>query len=168
MNSQKRLFPADVLEAAIARHGSMVYRLALAKMKNKSDAEDVFQEVFLRYCQNVESLASPDHEKAWLLRTTLNCGKNIWRSAWRRRRADWDEALAQKEEPSDGGFLWEAVAALPEKYRLCIHLFYYEDLPVARVAELLGQKESTVRTWLTRARQQLKDTLKGEYDDEQF
>ena len=131
-------------EAAIDRYADMVYRLALSQMKNKTDADDLFQEVFIRLVSNVEKLESWEHVKAWLIRVTINCAKKHFDLYWN-KNVDYiedEERIGGEEayEPPEDGPVRGAVAKLPPKYRLAVHLFYYEELSVAEIAEQTGQK----------------------------
>ncbi len=149
--------------AVVKAYADTVYRLAFACTKNRADADDVFQEVFLRYCRQTHSFESEEHRKAWLLRVTLNCANKQRASAWRRHTAPLEDAPVYdtpNEQALDG-----ALSRLKPKYRAVIHLFYYEDLSAKQIAGLLSLGESNVRTLLTRARAQLKELLKGEFDD---
>lgn len=148
----------------VRRYSDTVYRLAFACVKNKADADDVFQEVFLRYFKQPREFESEEHRKAWLLRVTLNCSRKLLRSAWFRRTSPLDEEAAVFDRPDESG-LSQALARLKPKYRSVVHLFYYEDYSIKQIAELQALTESNVRTLLTRARAQLKELLKGEYDD---
>lgn len=155
---------ADVLET----YADMVYKLALSRCKNPSDAEDIFQEVFLRYISANVAFESEEHRKAWLLRVTLNCGNKLFSSAWMRHRAPMEEqslAAAPAPESGDESGLLTAVQKLPVVYRTVIHLFYYEDMSIKQISLLLGKKEGTIKSQLNRARALLKKELKGEFDD---
>jgi RNA polymerase sigma-70 factor (ECF subfamily) len=146
-------------EAVVQQYAEMVYRLAYAQMRTRSEAEDVFQEVFLRYVQRAPDFDSEEHRKAWLLRVTLNCAKKHWASAWVRRTVPLEDSYSF-ELPEETG-LDEALCRLRPHYRAVIHLFYYEGYSVAEIACLLNKRESTIRTQLTRARAQLAELLKG-------
>ncbi len=127
-------------------------------MGNVSDAEDMVQEALLRAYEKAPEFISEEHEKAWLIRVTVNLCNSRLRSPWRKRREPLlDSYPAPKPEQRE---LLGHVLSLPPKYRAVIHLFYYEGYPVKDIAELTGQKESTVRSLLTRARQKLKSDLK--------
>lgn len=154
-------------EEVIRRNSDMVYRLAYALVKTRDDADDIYQEVFLRYLQNEPDFQSAEHEKAWFLKVTVNCCKNFWKSPWIRRRV----AMEQKEMEhggmipglsDDSAALVDAVKRLSKNYRVVIHLFYYEELSVGEIAAVTNAKASTVRTRLTRARRQLGKILKKE------
>lgn len=151
-------------EQLICDYGNTVYRLAYAQTRSRHDADDIFQEVFLRVAQHHPVFESEEHAKAWLLRVTLNCLKSHWRAAWRRHDVPLDERIpfpAPEESALD-----EALRQLAPKYRAAVHLFYYEGYSAEEIARMTGEKPSTIRTRLTRARAQLRNLLKGERDDE--
>lgn len=151
-------------EQLIHDYGNTVYRLAYAQTRSQHDADDIFQEVFLRVTQHRPVFDSEDHEKAWILRVTLNCLKSHWRAAWRRHDVPLDERIpfpAPEERALD-----DALRRISPKYRAAVHLFYYEGYSAEEIAYMTGEKPSTIRTRLTRARAQLRDLLKGESDDE--
>lgn len=154
-----------IYEEVIRRNSDMVYRLAYSLVKTRADADDIFQEVFLRYMQNAPAFQGAEHEKAWFLRVTMNCCKNFWKSPWTRRRVALEcEEMEQGglfcELDGDSAALVDAVKQLSKKYRIVIHLFYYEELSIEEIAKLTNAKASTVRTRLTRARRQLRSLLK--------
>lgn len=144
---------------AVERWGDMVWRLALARTANVSDAEDVFQEVFLRYFRHGDRLESEEHRKAWLIRCTINRANSLLTSPWRRRTVPLDTAarLGVEDEYRE---VYSAVLALPAKYRTVIHLYYFEGLTVAEIAAALGVAQGTVKSQLSRARALLRDALK--------
>ncbi|HEX3038454.1 MAG TPA: sigma-70 family RNA polymerase sigma factor [Oscillospiraceae bacterium] len=160
---QQSLRTNDDIERVFQKYADMIYRLAFSQTQNQSDADDVFQEVFLRYMKHGNSFESEEHEKAWLIRVTINCSRKLWSSAWFRHTVELNEAILF-EMPEENE-VYRALLQLPQKYRAVIHLFYYEDLPVAKIAQTLGMKESAVRTRLTRARELLRTKLKGDFDD---
>ena len=147
-------------EEVVSAYGGMVYRLAFARMGKREDAEEVFQEVFLRYFRREREFRDEEHRRAWLLRVTVNRCSSLWSSPWRRRTVPLDPELPApaREDPA----LWEALERLSPKYREVIHLFYYEQLSLEEISRVLGRKNATVRSQLTRARAQLRDLLKEE------
>lgn len=149
-------------EEVIRNYANMVYRLAYAQVRSKSDADDIFQEVFLRYVQKQPIFLSEEHRKAWLLRVTVNCAKKHWASYWFQHIVPLEETFAFSEPEEIG--LDEEIQKLRPRYRAVIHLFYYEGCSIAEISLAMGTKEATVRTQLTRARRQLGDLLKGDYD----
>lgn len=151
---------ANDYEAVVERYANMVYRLAYAIVRSKSDADDVFQEVFLRYFRFTPGFESEEHQKAWLIRVTGNCANKLLTSAWRRKRAALSDEIPFAAPEETG--LGEALAQLPPLYRNVIHLFYYEGYQAEEIAKLLHRKPGTVRTQLVRARQLLARQLQKE------
>ncbi len=159
----------SLYEKVILRNSEMVYRLAYSLVRTRADADDIYQEVFLRYMQKDPIFESVEHEKAWFLRVTINCSKNFWKSPWLQRRVamdmeDMDETVAKNTELMYGegeetSILIDIVKQLSRKYRVVIHLFYYEELSVEEIAKITKAKASTVRPRLPRARSQLKNLL---------
>lgn len=150
----------DALEQVIRTYADTVYRLAYASMRNPTDADDVFQDVFLKYAEKAPSFASEEHRKAWLIRVTLNRCRSHYRSNWWKRISPLDEAIhAAAPAPADPE-LNDALAKLPAKYRTVIHLHYFENYSTSEIAALTGRRDSTVRAQLTRARQMLAAFLK--------
>lgn len=156
-------------EGAIDRYADMVYRLALSQMKNQSDADDLFQEVFVRLVSHVQELQSWEHVKAWLIRVTINCARKHFELYWNKKVsyleepeliADGNESYLMEEEHP----VRVAVEQLPSKYRLIVHLFYYEQMSVSEIAWATQQKETTVKSQLFRAREMLKGLLEGDPD----
>lgn len=152
------------LESVIRRYADMVYRLAMARLANPADAEDIFQDVFLRYAEKAPAFRDEEHRKAWLLRVTVNCCKSHFRSPWFRQTAPLEEAVHTAAGEPEQSPLTEALATLPGKYRIVLHLHYFEDLSTQEIAAATGQRASTVRSQLTRARGLLRKMLKGEMD----
>lgn len=144
-------------------YGNSVLRLAYSYLHNMADAEEVLQDTLIQFLRTAPALATGVHEKAWLLRVASNLSKNRIRYQ-ALRQADGLMAELTSGERDDLSFVWEAVKALPEKYREVIHLFYYEGYQTAQIAKILGMKETTVRTNLARGRERLKTVLKEAYD----
>ena len=142
----------------VERWGDMVYRLALARTASVPDAEDVFQEVFLRYFRHEERFHSDEYRKAWLLRCTINRCKSLLASPWRKRTVPLETAEEVGVE-DDYREVYSAVLSLPEKYRAVIHLHYFEGLSVAEIAAALQSTEGTVKSQLSRGRALLRDML---------
>lgn len=145
-------------ESAVEQYGTMVYRLAYAQLRSRHDADDVFQEVFLRYHRAAPPFESEEYRKAWLLRVTANCANSLAASPWRKRSVPLEDVYAYSDQEESG--LDAALAQLPSKYRSVIHLYYYEGYSTEEIARILGRRASTVRAQLTRARQTLARLLK--------
>lgn len=150
----------DHIQSVLEKYAPMVYKLAFARTGQKSDAEDIFQEVFLRYIRKNPVFQSEEHEKAWLIRVTVNCSNRFLSAPFRRRTEPLSDELPQAEKQDLE--LNELLQRLPETYKVLLHLYYYEGLSVAEIAAALKRKEPTVRMQLTRARRRLKDLWKGE------
>lgn len=158
----------DQIHEVLRTYSDMVYKLALSQTKNRADAEDVFQDVFVRFMKNTKPFAGEEHIKAWLIRVTINCSRKLMRSSWFRRTV---ALSAQPVEPpvfdtTEKSEVYEAVLRLPRKYRTAIHLFYYEDMSIAQIGKALRIPESTVKSHLARARRLLKQQLEGDPDHE--
>lgn len=147
----------DSPEAVIRRYSDMVYRLAFARTGNRSDAEDLYQEVFLRYLTKAPAFTSEDHRKAWLLRVAVNCANRFHTAPWRKCTEPLSEALSVPAP--EGEDLWEELRRLPEKDRTVLHLYYYEDMTTEEIAQMLDRNPATVRSQLLRARAKLKKLL---------
>lgn len=165
------------LESAVERWGDTVLRLATSRMGGIADAEDVFQTVFMRLLQAGEAFEDDDHLKAWLLRVTINCCNDVHRSPWLKRHAELSDATAATlrastlDEPGsepDDAFaarnldrldLTAALARLTDQQRTVVHLFYFEGYATDEIAQITGERPSTVRSHLHRARKALKINL---------
>jgi RNA polymerase sigma-70 factor (ECF subfamily) len=147
--------------SAVERYGPMVYRLAYAFVRSRADADDVFQEVFLRYHRAAPDFETEDHEKAWLLRVTANCAKMTLATPWHRRVVPLEDVYTYKDATEST--IDAALAQLPPKYRAVIHLFYYEGYQTEEIAQILGRSPSTIRSQLARGRQKLKELLKEDF-----
>lgn len=152
-------------ERILGSYGDSILRLAYSYLHNRSDAEEVLQDTLVQFLKTAPSLETDAHEKAWLLRVASNLSKNRIGYNRVRRVDELDEQLAA-EECEDLSFVWEAVRMLPVKYREVIHLFYCEGYPAAQVADILHEKQATVRSRLKRGREKLKEILKEAYDFE--
>lgn len=154
----------ESIDEVISLYSEMVYRLAFSHTGSRSDADDIYQEVFLRLVSCRTPFDSEEHRKAWLIRVTINCCNKLWRCAWRRHTVTLD-ALPEESHtfslPEESA-LFCALQKLSASDRDLIHLFYYEQLSTREIATIFSQKESTIRSRLTRTRQRLKAILKEE------
>ncbi|MDR0491568.1 MAG: sigma-70 family RNA polymerase sigma factor [Oscillospiraceae bacterium] len=156
---------SDCVDEVIEKYSNMVYRLALAHTGVKHNADDIFQNVFLAFISKPRIFNDEEHLKAWLIRVTINKCKSLKSSAWSQRIEPLNDSMVF--ETKDETDLFEYLALLPEKYRSVIHLFYCEELSIKQICVILKARESTVRTWLTRARAILREKLKGDCFNEQ-
>ncbi len=148
-------------EKIIRQYADMVYRLAYSYVHSKADAEDIFQETFLRMVRKAPNFESEEHCKAWLIRVTANCAKNYLNSAWKRHTQPMEE-LTVSDVPAEERRLSAALCELKPQFRAVIHLYYYEGYKTEEIARILGRKPSTIRSQLMRAREQLGKILKEE------
>ena len=156
------------MDAIIDRYQDTVYGLALARTGSRSDADDVFQEVFLAYYQCGKTFRDEEHRKAWLLRTTINQSRRVTSSSWRQKTvplSEREDVPVQFQEPEENE-VWTALQSLAEDYRLPIYLFYFQELSTQEIAKALSIRPGAVRMRLTRGREQLREKLKGAYFDE--
>lgn len=148
------------IERVVNEYATMLLRVAYSQLNNRMEAEDTVQEVLLKYMEKAPVFQSEEHEKAWLLRVTINHCKNHLASAWFRKRADLDEGIpALDNEELE---VVSAVAALPAKYRAVVHLYYFEGYSTKEIAEILHSRPNTVSSRLSRARALLAKALKEE------
>ena len=142
---------------AIEQYADTVRRLCMVHLKNHADTEDIFQTVFLKYALSPVAFESQEHEKAWLIRVTINACKDLLKRFFRSRTVSLDKLLDQPE-------VLEAVLALPLKYRDVVYLHYYENYTAPEISRVMGKNVNTVYTLLTRAKQLLREKLGGELD----
>ncbi len=151
----------------IEEYSNMVYRIAFMKVKTKEEAEDIYQEVFFKLTQKMPKFKSEEHKKAWLIRVTINISNNYLKSAWRRKKVDLDENMEYiKDDFNNFSNVYDEVRKLPEDYRLVIYLYYYEGYKISEISSIIKKKENTIKTWLSRARELLRQRLEGGFDDE--
>lgn len=150
------------MQHAILLYADMVQRICFIHKLQKCDVDDVFQTVFLKYAQSTP-FHDEQHEKAWIIRVTMNCCNDNWRS-WFRRFVQLDEKIEQYpcKETRNNTDVLDAVKELPLQYRNVIYLYYYEGYKVKEIANVLHRKENTIHTWLKRAKEQLKERLGGD------
>ena len=149
-------------EEAVEVYGALVLRTAYSLVKNQADAEDVAQDVFLNMLRKEPTFQSAEHQKAWLIRCTLNRAKSQFRSGWHRHTAPLEDIHAVPFDPQEHEVL-DAVLALPVKYRQVIQLHYIEGYTTQEIAHILQRKQNTVLSQLARGRALLEKTLKGEF-----
>ena len=150
---------------AIERYADLVLRLGMVYLKNKDDAEDVFQNVFLKYTLYPKLFESPEHEKAWLIRVTVNACKDCLKNYFRRNTVSLEVLQDCAPEMDDDRYrVLEAVWALPKAYRDVIYLHYYEGYTAPEIAGILNRNPNTVYTHLHKAKELLREALGGDED----
>lgn len=150
-------------EDAMEKYRDNVFAAAFSILKNPDDADDIVQETFLAYHRETKDFESEEHIRAWLLRVAINKAKNESRKLFRRAGVPLEEYMETLifETPAAEN-LFEEVMKLPSKYRIVLHLFYYEDYPVKDISAMLGVSESNVKVRLNRGRKLLKGLLEEE------
>lgn len=152
----------------VEKYQDRLFAAAFSVCKNPQDAEDVVQESFIVYHSSKKEFESEEHIKAWLLRVTINKAKNCCRSLWRNVSVPLEDYADSLEfECSNDRTLFDAVMSLPEKYRIVLHLYYFEDYPVREIAGILSISESNVKVRLNRARAMLKEILKEDWAEDE-
>lgn len=141
----------------IMQYENMLYKLALNYCKNIADAEDVVQDVFLKFLEKQPVFLDKQHEKAWFIRVTINTSKNVISTYWRRNVDELkDEFIFSQEEQNK---LFYEIMKLPPKYSTVIHLHYYEGYSTKEIGNMLKKSTSAITTRLNRARTMLRKSL---------
>ena len=156
----------DIMEIC-TKYGDRLYAAAFNITRQRQDAEDAVQEALLRLYRSDKEFESEEHVKAWLIRVTINIAKSTCTSFWHRNRVPYEDYMDEIpfEEESDRG-LMEAVLSLPDKYRIIVHLYYYEGYKTREIADTLKLSENTVKTRLLQSRKLLKTKLEGWQDED--
>lgn len=145
---------------------ALVFRIAFSEVKSHTDADDILQEVFLRLLRYDPKFKNKEHEKAWMIRTTINLCKDFFKNKWNQNRVYIEESEINAAEKmyfkipyvKEDETLW-AVLALKERYRQPLYLFYYEDYSIKEIARILSMPESTVKTNLRRGKEAVRELL---------
>ena len=151
------------LEEAIEKHKDRLFRTALAIVGGKSDAEDIVQDVFIKLFEKQPHFESQEHEIAWLTKVTVNLCKNHLKSYWWRKTEPLLDTYPVENDEEHN--VMESISMLSSKYRIVIHLYYYEGYSTQEISEITQRSEGTVRSQLTRARRILKDILEMEGEE---
>jgi RNA polymerase sigma factor (sigma-70 family) len=154
----------DNISAILTKYSDLVRRICFLYLHNSADVDDVFQEVFLKLLQNNSRFENAEHEKAWLIRVTINKCKDILKSFWRKKIVSIESVELPFEDQTENELL-QVVLSLPDKYKDVIYLFYYEEYTVPEMAQLLNKKANTIYSHLHRARELIKQKLGGKEHD---
>lgn len=155
------MYTEQEINRVVEEYADTVRRICYSYMKNYHDTEDIFQTVFLKYIRTQPSFESRENEKAWFIRVTVNCCKDFLKNFFRRNTCSFqeiDEPFREEEHSQ----VREAVLSLPEKYRIVVYLHYYEGYTAGEIAAILGSKENTIYTRLSRGKELLRRELGGE------
>jgi RNA polymerase sigma-70 factor (ECF subfamily) len=152
----------EEVNSAMQRYSDMVLRLCMVNLKNSADAEDIFQNVFLKYVLSTIRFESEDHEKAWFIRVTINACRDLLKSFSRSRTITMEDLSYYAPDATPEQYaVMEALWALPKQYREVIYLHYYEGYTAPEIAGLLKRNLNTVYTHLNRGKELLKQSLGG-------
>ena len=156
------------VELLIEKYRDNLYAIAFNVCKNAQDAEDVVQDTFIQYISFRKEFETEQHVRAWLIRVAINQAKNKNTAFFRQKTLPLEEYMETLTfESPESSELFEAVMKLPEKYRVVIHLFYYEDYSVNEIADILKISAGNVKVRLSRGRLLLKNTLKEVWADDE-
>lgn len=151
------------VEKVVKKYADLVYRVAYTILKNKTDAEDIFQEVFMKLCTDEISFSSEQHKKAWIIKVTKNKCLDFLKSPSNKNKEELDENLIKDELKESNNYVLYEVMKLPEKYRIIIYLYYFEGYKISEISKIQEINESTLKSQLVKARELLKDLLKEEF-----
>ena len=154
--------PMDNAQRLVEQYADMILRISYSYLKQTYDAEDICQTVFLKYLTTQPEFDSIQHEKAWIIRTTVNACKDHLRSAFFRRTAPLEEAKVVAAPEAPDSEILDALKTLPENYRISLYLFYYEEYSAGEIAKILGKPKTAVEQYLSRGRRKLRAYLTGE------
>lgn len=150
----------EYIEKAVKTYSKSMLNAAYALLGSVPDAEDAVQDAFVKYIQKAPDFKSADHEKAWLLRVTINISKNMLKAKGRKNLPIYEDIPYEQNNNE----VLQCVMSLEEKYRTIIHLYYYEDYSIKEIASILSLPRATVGTRLSRGRNILKTMLKGDFE----
>lgn len=152
------------MKEMLEKYADMVYRIALTRCRNKENAEDIFQDVFLKFSEKLPKFENEEHAKAWFIRVTINLTKNLLSASWNNKIVELDENIVfESKEQSD---IFSVVSELPSNYQTVIYLLYYEGYKVKEISKMMKTNENTIKTWLSRARDILKEKIEGGFENE--
>lgn len=151
----------EYIKETIDNYSSMVYRICLMYLKNQLDSEDAYQEVFIKIIEKSPNFVNENHRKAWIITVTINHCKNILKKKTYYQTINFDENIITPCETPKNNDILNIIFTLPLNYRNVIYLYYYEGYSTKEISKILNKKESTIRTWLKRARESLKIMMGG-------
>ena len=163
------VLPQEVTDEVIRFYSPLVWKLALTKTRSTHDAQDIFQDVFVKLVMHEKPFESEEHRKAWLIRVTINCCNSHFVAPWRKNVDGMDDLMMTQlpdedtlqPDTSDTPDVYAEVLRLPQQMREVLLLFYYENMSVREIADVLDTSEVNVKKRLSRARQKLRLVLEG-------
>lgn len=145
------------IDEIIELYANMILQIAYQNLFNKSDAEDVTQEVFIKIVNNLKEIKNKEHLKAWIIRVTINLCKDYNKNFWNKKTIAIDEELKYFDKENQDVF--KKLLKLSPEYRNIIYLYYYQGYKINEIAEILSMNPNIVSSYLTRARKELKNIL---------
>lgn len=152
---------SDILQT-IEQYSDSLYKIAFSYTRCKATAEDILQDIYLKYMKCEINFENDMHKKAWLIRVAINECKKFYRLFWNSKRMPLEDIYTF--ETPERHEIFYSVVKLPQKYRIVIHLFYYEELPVKEISKILSINENTILSRLHRGRKMLKEKSEGQYE----
>lgn len=153
----------EEVSKAIDKYADTVRRICMVHLKNYNDTEDIFQTVFIKYAFKSPVFESQEHEKAWVIRITVNACKDLLKSFFKSRTTSLDEVMEMPQnEKEDYSYVFKTVLSLPQKYRDVIYLHYYEGYTAPEISKILRKNVNTVYTLINRGKHMLKESLGGD------
>ncbi len=158
----------NTIEGLMKEYQTNLFVTAFNICKNAEDAKDVVQDTFIAYMTSNQKFNDEGHIRAWLFRVAINKAKDFNKSFWKRNRMPLEDYMETLPfETKEDSSLFEAVLNLPEKYRVVIHLFYYEDMSIKEISSVMRISESNIKVRLSRGRKLLKNVLMEEWEDDE-
>lgn len=145
------------IERLVQKYSSMVLQIAYQYSFNKSEAEDITQEVFIKLYNNIKKIKNEEHIKAWLIRVTINLSIDYNRNYWNKNTTSLDENYKYFDEETKDVF--NELKKLTPEFRNIIYLYYYQGYKISEISEILSMNQNTVSSYLNRARKELKHIL---------
>ena len=163
----EKLYAGHTFEEVVRLYADTVTGVCVMRLRNSTDAEDCFQNVFCKLYSKSPEFDNDEHLKAWLIRVTTNTCHSYFRNPFRRKRIDIDEneiadivdTGSSEQDIVNRKVVMDAVMSLPEHYRIIVYLFYYEEYSISQISNILRIKETTIQTRLSRAREKLRHVL---------
>lgn len=155
----------NYIKETIEKYSDMIYRICLMYLRNGLDAEDAYQEIFIKIMEKATKFESDNHQKAWIITVTNNHCKNILRKRNFLKIIPYDENINIPVIDNNDNDILKIIFTLPLNYRNVIYLYYYEGYSTKEIAKMLRIPDATIRTWLKRARESLKILIGGVFDE---
>ena len=162
-----------MLDRYINQYGKRLYGLCIALCANTAEADDLYQDTWLKVVEHFSKYDPSREFEPWVTRICVNLYKNtlkrlsrspIWNGFTNEEEKDFIINAIPSETPSNYSILHEAISRLPPKYRITIILFYFRDMDIRLTARALHIPEGTVKSRMNKAKKLLKEAIKDEAD----